>query len=324
MKLLHLAIASGVIALVCLGAVDASADADKDAKIGFQEGVALFKEGQFEAAAEKFEKAYELKPTYRLLFNIGQAWAAARRYDVALRAFERYLVQGGDEIHVERRDEVIREIERLRPLVGFFEIKAGPGLTVRVDGQDRGTTPFTKQMLTAGETHRIEALRGGAVVYQGALEVSGGMVETIVVEEAAAAPSTAPLQPTAPPPRTESSAGSAPAETEVKKAGGLRIGGWVTAAVGAAALVAGGALGVAALVQDESLSGMCPNGTCSPARQDEIDSVAGKALAADILIGVGAAAAATGVVLLIISYHGDEAEVTATPTAGGAVLEVLF
>jgi Flp pilus assembly protein TadD len=55
------------------------AGAADDAKRAYEEGVSHFESGRFPEAADAFRKAYELKPIWKLLYNIGQSEAAAKR-----------------------------------------------------------------------------------------------------------------------------------------------------------------------------------------------------------------------------------------------------
>jgi hypothetical protein len=309
----------------------------EDARAAFQQGFKLYEQKQFSAAADAFEQAFALKPSYKLLFNIGQARAAARQYDLALAAFERYLVEGGDEIDDERRTSVLAELSKLRPLVGFIEVQAPAGLTVRVDGAERGTTPLKgKLMLTVGLPHKVDLLQSGKLLYSQEMQVSGGLVETLrwapsrqdppveaptAAEEGDGDPGGEPVQGPEPAPLPEDSSGG----------GSLKIWGWVTLGAGAAVLIAGGITGGMALSQSGKLEEACPDGGCSPSRSGEVDALGSMALTADILIGVGAAAAVAGAVLLLLPGGGeeaagdpDEAAMRVVPAPGGAALQGRF
>ncbi len=112
---------------------------DDEAKAAFEEGKRHFHAEEFEEAADAFRKAHELKPNWKLLFNIGQSEAAAKRFGLALEAFETYLAQGGDEVQVDRRDEVLSEIKQFRDMTGFLELEGRVGKTyarlLGIDGE---------------------------------------------------------------------------------------------------------------------------------------------------------------------------------------------
>ena len=49
------------------------------AKQAYTDGVELFDRGEYAQAADKFREAYRLKPTWKVLYNVGQSEAAASR-----------------------------------------------------------------------------------------------------------------------------------------------------------------------------------------------------------------------------------------------------
>ena len=77
-------------------AQEPTADDKKKAKTAFDRGRASFEQQQYKDAADAFREAYDLMPSWKLLYNIGQAEAAGSRYGLALDSFERYLAVGGD------------------------------------------------------------------------------------------------------------------------------------------------------------------------------------------------------------------------------------
>ncbi len=77
---------------------------------------------------------------------------------------------------------------------------------------------------------------------------------------------------------------------------------WVLIGGGGAVLIAGGVFGYLAQQQAsdaEEDPTLCPDKKCTPAGRDEIDAAETKALVSTIGVGVGVAAIATGVVLLV-------------------------
>jgi Tetratricopeptide repeat len=316
-----------VISLTCcsLFTVPAASE-EKGAREFFKEGVGFYKDGKFDEAAESFKKAYDLKPTFKLLFNIGQAYAANKKYDLAVKAFEQYLVDGGDDLTDERRGEVLAEIAKLRPLVGFIGIEAPEGIDVFIDDTKRGVTPLSnKIMLTVGHPHAIELRRGDEVLLSRSLSVHGGLVEMVKYEDKKEEPVVAET------PETSEQPGF-PAEEEEEPTNKLKLWGWVSTGVGAAVLAGGAVLGGMALGQDGSLDKACPDTTCSPNRSGEVDALNGMGLGADIMFAVGGAIAATGIVLLIVDATKKESpddgnggfELTVVPTPMGVSAGIRF
>jgi len=129
-------------------------DKNKLAKELFENGIQMFDAHNYTVAAESFRAAYKARPSWKILYNIGQAESAAGRYGLALEAFQEYLVQGKDEVPADRKDFVINEIRRLRDLVGDVEVKAPEGSVIYVDGVERGTLPLLGPILVeAGAEH---------------------------------------------------------------------------------------------------------------------------------------------------------------------------
>jgi len=162
------------IALAALVLAPAKATADEAREL-FMQGIEAFERGDYKAAAEAFRKAYTAKESWKVLYNIGQAEAAATRYGLALEAFESYLVSGGDDVPDARREEVLAEIQRLRVLVGVLEVDAEPGAELLVDGISRGTTPFDGIKRVAAGTHQVVVRHNGETVFDKAVNVAGGI-----------------------------------------------------------------------------------------------------------------------------------------------------
>src|SRR5258708_11228603 len=69
-----------------------------EARKHYDKGLQLFNEEAYEAALAEFERAYQLAPTYKILYNTGKIYRARNDFVSALRDFERYLAEGKNEI----------------------------------------------------------------------------------------------------------------------------------------------------------------------------------------------------------------------------------
>src|SRR5688572_7180331 len=96
----------------------------EEARQRFQKGVQLFKEWSFEAALAEFRKAYQLAPSYRVLYNIAQVHYELKNYVDALKAFRQYLNEGAGDVAPDRRAQVEAEIRKLEGRVGYIEVIA--------------------------------------------------------------------------------------------------------------------------------------------------------------------------------------------------------
>jgi hypothetical protein len=312
-------LSSLLLATLLAIAANARADTIEDqAKDAFNEGATLFTQGDFEGSAEAFRRAYALKPSWRLLYNIGQSEAAAKRHGPALEAFEKYLSQGGDDIPEERRTEVIDELERLRPVVGTLEIDAPDGALVIVDGVVRGASPLPGLVrVSAGVDHTVQIRLGKEVLANRTVSVGGreNLVVSVATEGDEPEPVAAPPEPTDQP--APEPTGDAPSATPAALADGpsaLATAGWITFGLGAACAITGAIIGGAALSNNKELDQECNDADGCPAADysDQLDKRDALATASTVLIGVGAAAVAAGVVMLIVDHKRSAEE----PAAG--------
>lgn len=93
--------------------------------------------------------------------------------------------------------------------------------------------------------------------------------------------------------------------------------------VAGAAGVTGLVLGLRALSQQSDLESSCPDGLCSEDLRSDVDRMGRMALAADILLGVSAAAALGGLIAAIMgSKSSDELPVEASCTGDGCRMQL--
>lgn len=139
-----------------------AANSNPAAREHFDRGVAAFEQRRFAEAAKEFRTAYELSPTYVVLYNIGQVSAALGQAVESVDAFQAYLDQGGSTIPEERRAAVMLELEKQRALIGTIVVHAKPdGAQVHIDGKFTSKAPIAKPIrLTAGKHSVVVMLEG--------------------------------------------------------------------------------------------------------------------------------------------------------------------
>lgn len=173
--LLGLAILSPCVAVV------AATHAGEDPKVAearphFTRGVELYKDGDFRGALIEFQRAYQIAPNFRILYNIGKANLELLDYPAALVAFERYLAEGGAEVPTDKRTEVEAEIPKLRQRVAYLTIECNaPGVEIWVDEVMVGKTPFSKEVVVGTGRHKISVKGQSPEV----VEVAGGDHATV-------------------------------------------------------------------------------------------------------------------------------------------------
>ena len=329
------------IFLVCsatLAADDGVApdDAESRARLAFQRGTELFSDEQYAAAADAFREAYREKPSWKIQFNIAQAESAAKRYGLALRAFELFLADGGDEIGVERKDEVLAEIRRLRLMVASVDVRGPDGARVLIDDVERGVIPLEGPIkVTAGKRHKLTVVQDESTLLERNVLLSGGDETTVEVEELPAEIADKPAgqeQPADGVPRVQETPSSVPilnnehisAEdgnptgpgevTRMQSAesnGGrkLRIAGAVLMGTGGAITVLGGVMGGLSLSKTQDVKDLCDSSTreCSGAEETEAyDNAMGYGVSANILLTGGVLVAGTGLVLYLVGRKRNE------------------
>src|SRR6187551_3224437 len=115
-------------ALSPLGALAQSAetgeagDEVEQARKHFSQGLKLYKDGDFDAALVQFERAYAVKPNYKVLYNIAQSYFELRQYVEARDALTRYLKDGGSAIDAERRTSVENDLTELQRRIAHLKM----------------------------------------------------------------------------------------------------------------------------------------------------------------------------------------------------------
>ncbi len=166
------ALTIGLFAMVQPIAADKKTD--REARKYFEEGVRAFDEARLGDALNAFKRAYALRPSYRILYNIGQAEAELKNPHRAIEAFEGYLADGGARILPERRLAVEKEVTRLRALVGELIVKGPRGAEVWLDGERSGYLPLAGPIVLPAGRHLMVVRQGRAEPCEQEIIVEGG------------------------------------------------------------------------------------------------------------------------------------------------------
>jgi tetratricopeptide (TPR) repeat protein len=279
--------------LLSLLAVVASARADDEPAGGseqagahFDRGVRFYEEGDYRSALLEFQRAYALQHAYQLLYNLGQVSGELRDYASAEDYFRRYLVDGKDAIPADRRAEVLVELSNLATRVGSLRITSNvPGAEIHIDDRVLPNALAKPVRVSAGR-HQLIAEKSGYAPLRRSVDVLGGEEVAVTL---AFGPPLAELQPSAA--ANESSTNTLP---------------WITGIASAACLIGGGIMAYASYNDATAYADELDRFT-TQAELDRLSSkTQDKALAADILLGVGIAGAAVTVVLLLTSDSGEK------------------
>ncbi len=173
------------LALVAALTLHATPDEKKEAGAHYGRAVGFYKEGDFQAALSEFRAAYEVLPSYEVLFNIALCERRLFNYARATRTLDQYLMEGGTRIAADRRDAVARELETIRALTApVAVIVDGPPATISVDGEKVGTTPLSELLVLGVGKHKVKAERAGCTPDERSIEVRSGQAQSLMLEPA--------------------------------------------------------------------------------------------------------------------------------------------
>lgn len=157
-----------------------SAGGPAEASVRFQRGTKFYSEGDFKLAIIEFQRAYELAPNYRVLYNVGQVNLQLNNYAAALRAYEQYLAEGGDQISAERRAAAETEIAGLRARTARVTVRSPTSnARVAIDEIDVGPAPVESYLLDAGQQHVIRVTAPGHEARTQSLMLAGAEGRTL-------------------------------------------------------------------------------------------------------------------------------------------------
>ena len=278
------------------------ADQKKEASAHFQRGADLFEEGLYRAALVELQRAYELAPNYRVLYNIAQTHVALGEFVSAIRAFESMLAQGGVDIDKKRQAEIRNQIAELTKRTGAVSVRVENGAArIEIDGIAVGDAPIEHLPVDVGRRVITASGENGASASE-EVDIAGGDLKELSLKLSAPTSDTSvAAAPSAPPP---------PRFTRGQKWGlGLMATGGALALTG---------MGVAFMAKSSRDSYEDARNTY-PGNPNDIssahDELSRRSLTADVLFGTAAAAAATGVVLMFVKKKDKHADQSGSSAA---------
>jgi len=289
-----------------------SDESKKEAKEHFMKGKALVEEGALKEAIEEFEQSYTLMPVPVVLYNIAICWDELHEYVKALGYYHRYLEEAGD-LTEERQAKVQSRLDAIAGKVGTLKIvDAAEGAEVWIDDALVGATPIPDVLLETGK-HSIVIKTPDQPEFELSFTISAGEETSVVVKLP---------EPEEPPPEeveevpeetdvvVEEEEEQPEGEVPVVEEGRKKLGKTPFIAVSS---IAGAIL--ASSIITGSLAYTTHLEFQSKYREDESewkplkDKSDALATTTDVLIGVGAAAAATAVLLAIFTDWKGEKQV---------------
>ena len=311
-----------VILLLLLRAPSVSAQAEDQAtaRALFNEARALMKSGQYEQACPKLEAAARLHEGSGLLLNLGDCYEHVGRTASAWTEFGEAVSSAQRAGRSGDRDEALRRQTALEPKLSRLVIRVAeeaPGLLVKRDERalDRGA--WGAAIPVDPGTHVVVAAAPGRAAWTGSVAVTQpGATVTLEVPALEETPTTA-ARPATPPVPAALPATDAGREPPAGYWSGRRVAGVITAGVGLAGLGVGGAIGLVAKAQYDTAK----TASTGALRHDDSVGAASLGNVATVVVSVGAAVAAAGLVLWLTA---PDAPVQVGTTGRGAVVHVQF
>lgn len=207
---------AGVTALSTPAFAQADDATTKEARARFQEGVARFDKGQYEAARAAFLQAYALRKHPAVLLNLAQSSLRSGRAMEGAKYFQQFLKEATNATPAQKADAEKGLVEA-RTKIGRLEISAPVGAEISVDGNVVGMAPLSEPVDVEPGNHTVKArLNDGSTETKSATARAGEKVPIQLThsKEPAIAPTPVPTPATTPPPTPTPTPTPAPVEAK--------------------------------------------------------------------------------------------------------------
>jgi hypothetical protein len=276
----------------------------------FREGRRLMDENQFAQACPKFVESNKQDPSPGTLLNLGKCYEALGKTASAWAEYTEAVTLARTLGRAQQEQEARDRADALEPKLSKLRIDPPPepidGLEVKRGGVVMGPGSLGVELPVDPGEYSIEASAPGRSTWTGSVKIGkDGDKQTIAIPALEAAPGQGTPPPVGPTPAGASPAPPASGQADLTAdsgGGSKRTLGYVLGGVGIASLGVGTLFGVLAAQQAsdaEDDPALCPDKLCSKEGRKEIDSAKTKALISTIGFGVGVAALAAGVTLVL-------------------------
>ncbi len=288
------------------------------------EGIRLAEAGDCESAIPKFERAEKLYHAVTILTWIGKCQLQMGRLvegtETLNRVVREKLTDDAPDAYTDAQKDAQELIAEARPKIAKLTIRVVSeegevheleGLEVRVDSVQIAQALVGAPRPTDPGKHEVTVSAPGYHGTKDEIELGPGSREELTLT----------LQP-----NPQASAVATRARSDAGSDGSTRkLVTWSLIGGGAAFLAAGGVMGGLALKQEGDLT--CePNVPCDASQRDTLEGAKTKATLSTIFFGIGGAATATGIALLLTGSSEPKAKVGSTtlkPTLGWGSLGVV-
>lgn len=179
-----------------------TAETRKQASQAFADAERAFKEGDYKAAGEAYERAYAVLPHYAALWNAARSWQRAGDLAHAANLYTRYLAEAPP--HARDRNNAIKALNDLSTKLGHLEVHAQDMTGLKVDG-----TPITgTDVFVTPGAHVLEARASDGQTVHQSQNVEAGQEVSVSLTRGPASPAAPPSTAPAPEPAPTTSDGS--------------------------------------------------------------------------------------------------------------------
>lgn len=264
-----------LMCVVCPASVHAEITSDTQRAVARAlgtEGLTAFERGDFAAAADRFDRAYQLHPVPTLALWSGRSLA---RTGKLVAASERWLdasrmnISGGmEEAQLAAQREAVEERNRLLPRIPSLQIDLADAAPAEghltIDGLEIPLAALGSALPIDPGEHRV-VMRWPDRSASASVHLVEGDEQSVVLRPDSPAVEASPelvrIQPIAPPPPPPRGTNSI-----------HRTVGWLAVGVGAAGLATWATAGLVAVGKRRTLLEHCPNGDCPPTYHDDLDN----------------------------------------------------
>jgi len=156
----------------------------EESKTHFNKGVELFRKGDFRGALAEFEKSYNLRPHWGILYNIGVSYLKLDNKGKALMVLTKFLEQGGAQIPADKEKEVEDFIKNIMAEVGILRFIGNlEGAVVLVDGETYPEANENLYLYLDAGLRYVRVVKGSKVLYENKVLINKAGEVTIYLEE---------------------------------------------------------------------------------------------------------------------------------------------
>ncbi len=284
----------------------------------FQQGRALMAKKDYVKACAKLAESQRIDPATGTLLNLAVCHEAEGKTASAWAEFNDALSLSRQDGRKDRVELATKHIANLEPRLSRLTIDVPPdarvaGLEIKLDDGRVGRTAWGTAVPVDPGTHTVRALAAGWKEWQTEITVGADADgQTVSVPALQREPTQA-----RPPPPSER---AAPKDSGSSSGASQRTAGYVVGGVGVVALGVGAYFGLRAYSRWDERNAHCSDAGCDPTGVAAGDDAGQAATLANVGIGLGVAALATGAVLVLTAGPSERATAAATRDGRGFVL----